>query len=433
MSFISRTLKVHLHIDHSSTVVDHRKLDNHSRKFQGLRLLQGLSYFFLRCHILDIVAIQWANQVPPPTKTGYNNPGWPGCCRPPCAEEVDKVPFADWPAVSTVHAIPIPSAVENILNALLLPPLRMPNGHQPSPTASLRSPSRAAFRKGNGAAINGVVSKPTKPLNIPHSGRGRQGTITPGSNGACRSSSAGISASLPGSSVNESIPRRKTSAVCTDRRNGDTSQSSHSSPSRKVAELENNTLRRQSSMRRPALTPATTSVSISKVVASDSRYSEIRHDSPASTSIRRGSSAPTSASNSSSSAMRNVDSFVVPRPSKMDIDSRSSSSGSDGMLSDSTITSEGFTDYLSDESEEELQKQAEARAAVVAQNQMEELEFKMARQQLARVGLEPPKSWTQTNTPPVSPTKTNHSSMPSRNPKISHSFAVAATAMMQTG
>jgi hypothetical protein len=105
------------------------------------------------------------------------------------------------------------------------------------------------------------------------------------------------------------------------------------------------------------------------------------------------------------------------------------------MLSDSTITSEGFTDYLSDESEEELQRQAEARAAVVAQNQMEELEFKMARQQLARVGLEPPKSWTQTSTPPVSPTKnnSNHSSMPSRNPKISHSFAVAATAMMQTG
>jgi hypothetical protein len=133
--------------------------------------------------------------------------------------------------------------------------------------------------------------------------------------------------------------------------------------------------------------------------------------------------------------MRNTDSFVVPRPSKMDIDSRSSSSGSDGMLSDSTITSEGFTDYLSDESEEELQRQAEARAVVVAQNQMEELEFKMARQQLARVGLEPPKSWTETNTPPISPTKTNidHASMPSRNPKISQSFAVAATAMMQTG
>lgn len=43
MSFISRTLKVHLHIDHSPTVVDHRKRDHHSRKLQGLRILQGLS------------------------------------------------------------------------------------------------------------------------------------------------------------------------------------------------------------------------------------------------------------------------------------------------------------------------------------------------------------------------------------------------------
>ena len=47
-----------------------------------------------------------------------------------------------------------------------------------------------------------------------------------------------------------------------------------------------------------------------------------------------------------------------------------------GSLSDSTVTSDGgFTDYLSDESEAELQRQAEARAAVVAQNHAEELEF----------------------------------------------------------
>ena len=70
----------------------------------------------------------------------------------------------------------------------------------------------------------------------------------------------------------------------------------------------------------------------------------------------------------------------------------SSSSGSSS--SETTIISDGgFTDYLSDESEAELQRQAEARAAVVAQNQMEELEFRAARQQLADVDLRPPKSW----------------------------------------
>ncbi|KAJ6629105.1 hypothetical protein B0H10DRAFT_1626454, partial [Mycena sp. CBHHK59/15] len=60
----------------------------------------------------------------------------------------------------------------------------------------------------------------------------------------------------------------------------------------------------------------------------------------------------------------------------------------------STITSDGgFTDYLSDESEAELQRQAEAKAALVAQNEAEELEFRAARQALATVGLRPPKSW----------------------------------------
>ena len=76
----------------------------------------------------------------------------------------------------------------------------------------------------------------------------------------------------------------------------------------------------------------------------------------------------------------------------------SSSSGSGGSsrgsMTDSTVTSDGgFTDYLSDESEAELQRQAEVKAAIVAQNQAEEQEFKAARQQLADVDLRPPKSW----------------------------------------
>lgn len=63
-------------------------------------------------------------------------------------------------------------------------------------------------------------------------------------------------------------------------------------------------------------------------------------------------------------------------------------------MTDSTVTSDGgFTDYLSDESDAELQRQAEARAVLAAQNQAEEAEFKAARQQLAHIGLRPPKSW----------------------------------------
>lgn len=93
------------------------------------------------------------------------------------------------------------------------------------------------------------------------------------------------------------------------------------------------------------------------------------------------------------------------RSQRKEEDNRSSSGGSDGpssagsgSLSDSTVTSDGgFTDYLSDESEAELQRQAEARAALMAQNQMEEMEFKAVRQRLAHVDLRPPRSWNPTN------------------------------------
>ncbi|KAF9534807.1 hypothetical protein CPB83DRAFT_842977 [Crepidotus variabilis] len=402
---------------------------------------------------------KWANQEPPPKQTGYNNPGWPGCCRAPYQNEINQIPIADWHAVSIVHKVPIPSAIEDILNSFSLPPLpfkTVTNKQPMSPTGSLRSSTKsstsssrktsgaAAFNgSGNNVASSGTPSKSNGASSKPSNstiGRGRQGTIVAGSNAASRSSS---SHALPTSTSAPNSPamaenghaRRKSSAADKEhKRNGDGSNSNHSSPSRRSLEVENSltTPRRVSSVRRPVPTPATTSVSVSKVIASDTR--EIKaHDGLNGTIGRRGSSASTSNRPSSRTGDSN---FLLPRSSKADDDCRSSSSGSsDGMLSDSTMRSEGFTDYLSDESEEELQRQAEAKAAVVAQNQMEELEFKMARQQLAHVGLKPPKSWTETNSPPVSPSKKQHSPMPSpRNPNIpTHSFAVAATAMMQTG
>ncbi|KII95229.1 hypothetical protein PLICRDRAFT_85570, partial [Plicaturopsis crispa FD-325 SS-3] len=63
-------------------------------------------------------------------------------------------------------------------------------------------------------------------------------------------------------------------------------------------------------------------------------------------------------------------------------------------VTDGTVTSDGgFTDYLSDESEAELQRQAEAKAALVRQNQQEEMEFRAARERLTHVDLRPPKAW----------------------------------------
>ena len=67
---------------------------------------------------------------------------------------------------------------------------------------------------------------------------------------------------------------------------------------------------------------------------------------------------------------------------------------SGGSSSDGTVTSDGgFTDYLSDESEAELQRQAEARALLLAQSHAEDAEFRAARKQLAQVELRVPQAW----------------------------------------
>jgi len=79
---------------------------------------------------------------------------------------------------------------------------------------------------------------------------------------------------------------------------------------------------------------------------------------------------------------------------ELSIASPSSAGSSSGSSASSDITVDGgFTDYLSDESEAELQRQAEVRAALIAQSKTEEQEFRAARQQLATVDLRPPKSW----------------------------------------
>ncbi|KDR83858.1 hypothetical protein GALMADRAFT_236309 [Galerina marginata CBS 339.88] len=353
--------------------------------------------------------LKWADTNPPPKQAGYNNTGWPGCCRPPNPTEYNLIGIEEWYAVSTVHRIAIPPQVEAVLKSLPLPPKT--NNAQPTSPTTRSTPSKpstpSSVRKNSAASTppkSGVLA--TKAMNTPSQGRGRspQGSIM--ANLSRTPSGNVISSSVPSSSSMDTI-RRKTNPGTPDRRIEGT-QSSHSSPSRKSIDLENPiSPRRVSSVRRPALTPATTSVSLSKVFAADTR-------SPQQTvqdgTVRRRSSVSGSVPSPStpSQTPRNPElplSFIVPRTSKRDDDcSASSSSGSSdglGSISDSTVTSDGgFTDYLSDESEAELQRQAEARAVVVAQSQAEELEFKMARQQLAHVGLRPPKSWNPTNTPP---------------------------------
>ncbi|KAG8936024.1 hypothetical protein FRC02_004936 [Tulasnella sp. 418] len=75
----------------------------------------------------------------------------------------------------------------------------------------------------------------------------------------------------------------------------------------------------------------------------------------------------------------------------------STSSNRDSMT---TVTSDGFTDYLSEESEAELQRQAEEKAAILRKTRAEEAEFNAARRGLQNIDLRTPAAWTISATRP---------------------------------
>ena len=336
---------------------------------------------------------------------------------------------ADWRAVSIVHRVSIPPEIKMALDSFLQKGLLA----QPTTITSRSSPGKSistVARRNSGATTpskSNILS--AKAMNTPIQGRGRSLQVTDGGANLSRSSSTSmISSSVP-SSMDRSPSTRKKAPMASERRI-DGTQSAQSSPSRKPTDIENPVPpRRMSSARRPTVTPATTSVSVSKIVA-DSR-SQSNRDTPL--KFRALIPGPVD-----SSATRNADqapSFIIPRTSKNEDDcSASSSSGSSGgrsSITSNTVTSDGgFTDYLSDESEAELQRQAEEKAAVFAQMQAEELEFKMARQQLAQIGLRPPKSWNPINASNA-PLPANTFPPPRNSVSTAPSFGTAVAVMVE--
>lgn len=332
---------------------------------------------------------KWARTNPPPKQAGYHNPGWPGCCRPPQPNEYRMIQAADWRSVSIIHHIPIPMEVKAALDNL---------SPKPSSPTTPRQGSKASIptidrKNSNGSPPSKLIipGKASAAVTIPGKGQSAGSpklSTTSLSGGMSRSNS--ISTSVPTSwTLEQANPRRPGQADASERQ----SSSAQSSPNRKHLDLDSPPSSRRHSGSRTSL-PAVNSPQVSVSKSTQSSQSPERRRAPPSVPVINAakSSPPSRAADRPST-------FLVARSKKDDdgISSASSSSGS-GSLTDSTITSDGgFTDYLSDESEEELQRQAEAKAALVAQNQAEEMEFKAARQQLAHVDLRPPKSWNPTN------------------------------------
>jgi len=367
-----------------------------SRLFQWLWLLQGRRCPGLAPSSPHHILFQWARTNPPAQQAGYFNQGWPGCCRPPTTHEARSIIRpADWRSVSIIHQVPIPPEIKAAFDSL---------GMRGSPTpATARSPG-VAPRVAAVPALDrryGDLITPSKTSTLgrkssistkPRTSSPKQIYATLNPNLSRSVSATGISSSVPSSSAMEQYRRHASE------RRIDGVHSSQSSPKWKNIDLEASiSPKRSSACRGPSVTPSTTSVSLSKVIADGRSQQPIQ---------RRSTVSNTQVTPSKSSPMRVADRPAPTFPTRSgkkddDTSSASSSSGSSdgiGSMSDSTVTSDGgFTDYLSDESEAELQRQAEARAALVAQNQAEELEFKAVRQQLAHIDLRPPKSWNPTN------------------------------------
>lgn len=180
-------------------------------------------------------------------------------------------------------------------------------------------------------------------------------------------------------------------------------------PLRKLSEVDNSSSVRSRSSSSIATSSSSSAASqpVNHYNVERSYQSTVSDLSPSSASPSRVTITPATAnklplkSDTSVVLEEALTALSVTSDSNSDGSSRSSRSS---QRDSGTVTSDGgFTDYLSDESEAEIQRQAEVRAALLELNRMEEQEFKAARQQLATIDLHPPKGWNINSSPQQSP------------------------------
>ena len=325
-----------------------------------------------------------------------------------------------------MHHVPIPPEIKTILDGLCVgptspggtPPLGSPTGTTRSVAAQAASAAPTISRR---SSYN--VSSPTRteastavrsnPVTVPTKGRSGSGGSPQQVNVSLSSPRSGggggdgTTSSLPNASSMDQYQssRRSAADVFADKR-PDPLNTSQNSPGRKHVELSGSVARRSSEQRRPSISAIAASAPTSKgtadTVASRRRTIPSAVAAPPSANVPQDKTPPRPAERPATERLADaaitrrgstIEETIIDKVEKMSVASSASSSSS-GSSSETTVISDGgFTDYLSDESEAELQRQAEAKAAIVAQNQMEELEFRAARQQLADVDLRPPKSW----------------------------------------
>ncbi|KIJ70208.1 hypothetical protein HYDPIDRAFT_23339 [Hydnomerulius pinastri MD-312] len=340
-----------------------------------------------------------------PKSSVHNNQGWQGCCRPPNASEQRLIQAADWPTVSIIHSVPMPPEIKSILDSLAsrgspLPGMT-PSGRSQGPQATI--PSLDRRNSGNSPTNkSSPTSGKSQPVSIPVRGRSSGSPVQQSSTltGTTPRASAPLSSYAITTHTDQSpLSRRQTYTE-------GSGEKSRTPSTRRATDLEGS-LSRRNGGGRPSLSAVAPSYGASKGSGDPSSqhhslpYPPVPHPSPVDSYTTTAQEAPFGHTLSSKRSM--LESAMAKLEVSGSSESSSDSGSSRGSMSDATVISDGgFTDYLSDESEAELQRQAEAKAALVAQNQAEELEFKAARQQLVGVGLRPPKTWDDTNEAPRS-------------------------------
>lgn len=340
---------------------------------------------------------KWAKRFPPASEIDkLNNRGWPGCCRNPRLGEMELIDDADWPVVSKRYGLPDRSALRDrpqrpvslskaasrsgssARRGSIEIPQKDERGtrdsgsphRRGSPRIADPSPTEGSPRRGaeplvtpiaGGIAANGPYRNMLNPIGRPSPSSSQQSIST---------SYIGIEEREPGMYHTRPIPR-----------NG---QAMPAPPANGTGVVDEQTRARSSSIRRAPVAPSSVSSS-----SSSSGYAE--------------SSSGSSSSSSAASSVPSVDPRIL-RDLQKSFENASLSSTSSNRDSMITVTSDGaFTDYLSDESEAELQRQAEVRAAQLRRLRAEEAEFNAAKRGLANIDLQTPIAWNPTQPQPYNP------------------------------
>ncbi|QRV87731.1 hypothetical protein RhiJN_15749 [Ceratobasidium sp. AG-Ba] len=285
---------------------------------------------------------RWVREYPPPPGTQLaNNPGWPGCCRAPRPEDaplIDKEHYAAIVAAWDQRALP--SAVTTVRNT----------------PSQRRSPIPAQFA--NTTPTGSPNLAPAEPVGV------KSGTPPP---------------TTPRRS--DTLRREREQDRYSARRQG--SGSEHVSPPPMRQNSYPHTDSRHGTIR---ASDGTRTVNVQPAIPSHWGRGGPGNGTP-------GMGTPPVSTNGAVTAEPLSLASLSASINQIKISSAMSDSGSESSRDSNTTVGTDSTDYLSDESEEELQRLAVQRAMEIERQRTEDAEYESARRGLRDIELTPPQQW----------------------------------------